>query len=77
MLSLLLSVHIVGGTKDLAEHLEGATMRPAVVERLIDDLRRSGYPGYEANGLNSQDRVQERMKQLYGIPYNSQERFAP
>lgn len=38
-LASLLNVHIVGGTKDLAKHLEGATIRPAVVEELIGDER--------------------------------------
>ena len=32
MLSLLLNVHVVGGTKDLVEHLEGATIQPAIVK---------------------------------------------
>ena len=77
MLSLLLNVHIVGGAKDLVEHLEGATMRPKVVECLIEDLRMSGYPGYEANGLNSRERVQQRMKELYEIPYNRRDKFVP
>ena len=35
MLATLLNVHIVGGSTDLATHLEGATIRPAVIEELI------------------------------------------
>ena len=42
ILASLLNVQVVGGAKDLAEHLEGATMRPEVVTRLIDLLRKSG-----------------------------------
>ena len=47
LLATLLNVHIVGGQKDLAKHLQGATMKAEVVEQLIDGLRQSGYPGYD------------------------------
>ena len=36
ILAALLNVHIVGGTTDLATHLKGATIRPAIVIQLID-----------------------------------------
>ena len=52
----------VGGAKDLAQHLSGLTMRLAVVSRLIDILRSSGYPGYEFDGVNSITKVKERLK---------------
>ncbi len=39
VLAALLSVRIVGGTKDLVEHLEGATMRTEAVLSLIGELR--------------------------------------
>ena len=58
-LATLLNVHIVGGTTDLAKHLEGATMRLAIVEELIGALPCSGYPGYEEEGPNSASRVGE------------------
>ena len=64
-LASLVRVCIRGGTKDLAQHLDGVTMRPFVVLQLIKLLRLSGYAGYEAKGLNSDEQVRERMKQLY------------
>ena len=42
LLATLVNIHVVGGHKDLGEHLKGATMRPAVVEALIAGLRASG-----------------------------------
>jgi hypothetical protein len=69
-LALLVNVYIVGGNKDLAVHLSGLTMRVHVVQQLIDILRASGYPGYEAAGVNSRDRValrlSERDQKVYG-----------
>ena len=50
-LALLVNVHIVGGSKDLALKLKGLTMRVDVVQGLINILRESGYPGYEKEGL--------------------------
>jgi len=75
-LATLLNVHIVGGTTDLATHLEGATMRPAIVEELITALRSSGYPGYEEDGPNSADKVRERLTVMYKRPYG-EEKFIP
>ena len=46
-LALLVNVSIVGGNKDLAEHLSGLTMRVDVLQELVEILRHSGYPGYE------------------------------
>ena len=66
-LATLLNVHIVGGTTDLGIHLEGATMRPAIVEELIAALRCSGYPGYEEDGPNSADKVRERLTVMSGM----------
>ena len=51
-LALLVNVHIVGGSKDLALHLKGLTMRVQVVQELINILRQSGYPGYEKEGAH-------------------------
>ena len=50
-LALLVNVSIVGGNKDLAEHLGGLTMRVDVLQELIEILRQSGYPGYEKIAL--------------------------
>jgi hypothetical protein len=70
-LATLLNVHIVGGSVDLSTHLEGATMRPSIVEKLIALLRLSGYPGYEENGANSADRVRHRIETQYERPYGT------
>ena len=75
-LATLLNVHIVGGTTDLAQHLEGATLRPAIVEKLIEVLRSSGYPGYEEHGLNSAKNVRERTERLYERRYRKN-KFIP
>ena len=72
----MLNVHIVGGTTDISEHLDGATIRPAVVEELIRALRESGYPGYGEDGPNSEHRVKERLEKLYKRPYQK-EKFIP
>ena len=68
-LALLVNVHIVGGSKDLAVHLSGLTMRVAVVQELIEVVRRSGYPGYEKDGINSPDRVAHRLSERYRNVY--------
>ena len=70
-LATLVNVHIVSGSSDLAKHLEGITMRTRVVLRLIDMLRRSGYPGYETDGLNSVDAVNRRMHERYDSKYQT------
>ena len=75
-LASLMNVHIVGGSTDLSLHLEGATMRPAVVEHLIRLLRASGYPGYEENGVNSERQVRERMERMCRRQYAS-DKFVP
>ena len=46
-LALLVNVHIVNGDKSLSEHLKGLTMRVTVLQRRIEILRASGYPGYD------------------------------
>ena len=49
---MLVNVHIVSGDTSLSEHLKGLTMRVAVLQRLLDILRGSGYPGYDEKGIN-------------------------
>ena len=51
-LAMLVSVSIVGGSKDLALHLKGLTLRIPVLRQLVDIMRLSGYPGYANDGLN-------------------------
>ena len=63
---MLVNVHIVSGSKDLALHLQGLTMRIPVMQKLIEILRGSGYPGYENDGVNSASRVANRMRERYG-----------
>ena len=69
-------VCIRGGSKDLADHLRGVTMRPKVVLQLISYLRESGYLGYEFDGVNSQAKLEARMDKLYVHKYGSAE-FIP
>ena len=64
-------MHIVGGSKDLAFHLQGLTMRANVLQELIEILRRSGYPGYEEHGVNSPARVAQRLDERYTQKYGS------
>ena len=68
VLAALVNVHIVGGSKDLACHLEGATMRTDVVLSLIGELCSSGYSGY-TSPCNSEEAVQRRMKEMYVDKY--------
>ena len=68
LLATLVHVHIVGGQSDLSKHLQGATLRPVVVEALIAGLRESGYPGYN-NELNSPEQVKARMEDQYRKQY--------
>ena len=68
-LASLVRVCIRGGNKDLAQHLEGVTMRVEVVSRLIEVLRKSGYAGYEDEGINSRVQVAARMKERYEDKY--------
>ena len=70
-LASLVRVCIRGGTKDLAAHLDGVTMRPHVVLQLIKILRSSGYPGYEDKGVNAQSEVDRRMKEQYEDKYGT------
>ena len=67
--ALLVNVHIVEGNEDLAQHLSGLTMRVRVVQQLIDILRASGYPGYDPKGVNSPDRVAQRLSERYRSVY--------
>ena len=66
---MLVKVHIVGGSKDLALHLKGLTLRIPVLRRLIEIMRDSGYPGYGKNGVNSFDRVAARLQVRYSEKY--------
>ena len=50
---MLVHVHIVGGSKDLALHLKVLTLRIPVMQKLREIMHDSGYPGYDYNGLNS------------------------
>ena len=75
-LASLVRVCIRGGTKDLAAHLDGVTMRPQVVLQLIKILRSSGYPGYEDKGVNAQSEVDKRMKDQYESKYGTS-KFIP
>ena len=68
-LALLVNVHFVGGSKDLTQHLRGLTLRVHVIQRLIDILRASGYPGYEPDGINSADKVARRLHDRYRQHY--------
>ena len=68
-LASLVRVCIHGGNKDLAQHLEGVTMRTNIVMELIQVLRASGYPGYEKEGINSSKNVEERMGRRYVDKY--------
>ena len=77
ILATLLNVHVVGGSKDLAVHLEGATMRPKIVEKLIGVLRETGYPGYEEHGPGSRMVVRRRIEAMYVRPCRNQEEFVP
>ena len=60
-LTMIVNVHIVGGSKDLALHLKGLTLRIPVLRKLIEIMRDSGYPGYGSDGLNSRDKVAARL----------------
>eukprot|EP00973_Karenia_brevis_P093968 12420082-Karenia_brevis.AAC.1 len=64
-LAMLVSVKPVGGDVDLAVHLEGLTMRAHVLDGLVAILRKTGYPGYEENGMNSEAKVREKVAELY------------
>ena len=68
-LALLVNVHLVGGSKDLSQHLSGLTLRVSVVQRLIDISRSSGHPGYEADGVNAVDKVARRLHERYTQVY--------
>ena len=64
-MALLVNFFIVGGSKDLAVHLSGLTMRVHVAQQLIEMLRASGYPGYEADCVNSRTLVAQRLNDRY------------
>ena len=76
-LATLVQVHIIGGNKDLAKHLPGATMRANKVLELIELLRESGYAGYGETGLNSKERVRSRMREMYQERYSYDDSFTP
>ena len=63
ILSQLIHVHVVGGTVDLAQHLEGAKLRPAVIKALINELRESGYSAY---AVYTEAEIAIRTLELYG-----------
>ena len=46
-------------------------MRVQVVQRLIELMRASGYPGYEENGLNSNADVVKRIHEMYTSKYGT------
>ena len=66
---MLVSAQIVGVSKGLALHLKGLTLRIPVMQRLMEIMRDSGYPGYGNNGLNSFDRVAARLHERYSQKY--------
>ena len=68
-LAMLVNVHIVGGSKDLALHVKGLTLRIPVMQKLMEIMRDSGYPGYGNDGLNSFDRVAARLHERYSLKY--------
>ena len=43
-LAMLVNVHIVGGSKDLALHVKGLTLRIPVMQKLMEIMRDSGIP---------------------------------
>ena len=65
ILAQLVHIHIRGGTKDLADHLKGVTMRVHVIDSLIKIMRASGYPGYSEHGINSSAQVARRLRLQY------------
>ncbi|MCS5671004.1 MAG: hypothetical protein NZ577_04010, partial [Vicinamibacterales bacterium] len=62
MLATLVHVHIIGGSKDLGEHLAGATLRLGVVREIIKAVRASGYKPYASY---EDAKVMERIQELY------------
>ena len=68
-LAMLVNVHIVGGSKDLALHLKGLTLRIDVLEELISIMRDTGYPGYDMGGVNSESMVSARLRERYRQKY--------
>ena len=70
-LALLVNVHIVGGSKDLALHLKGLTMRVGVIQNLIEILRCTGYPGYDERGANEASKVANRLHERYTSKYGT------
>ncbi len=65
VLATLVNVHIVGGSKNLVEALQGAKMRTGKIQELIRELRNSGYRGYMAEA-NSEAEVEQRIQTLFG-----------
>ena len=65
---MLVGVHLRGGSKDLAVHLNGLTMRVGVVSELIRILRASCYPGYR-EGVNAPEHVAQRLRERYTDVY--------
>ena len=68
-LAMLVNVHIVGGSKDLALHLKDLSLRIPVMKQLMAIMRESGYPGYGNDGLNSFDKVAARLRERYSEKY--------
>jgi len=69
ILAMLVNVHIVGGSKDLALHLKGLTLRIDVLEELTKIMRETGYPGYDMDGVNSESMVGARLRERYKQKY--------
>ena len=62
VLAILVRVHIIGGSVDVAEHLKEVHLRPDVVLSLIEELIHRGFPGYEHYRLSD---VKRRLQELY------------
>ena len=66
---MLVNVHVVGGSKDLALHLKVLTQRIPATQRPIEIMRGSGYPGHDNSGLNSKDRVDAHLRERHAEKY--------
>jgi len=75
-LALLVHVQIIGGSKDLAKHIKGVTLRLHVLEELLEVMRNTGYPGYGPGDVNSAELVAQRLQARYKDPYASYGRSA-
>ena len=60
---------IVGGSKDLAQHLKGITLRVEVMRLLLIAMRNTGLDIYSADSVNSPARMEARLRETYEQPY--------